>query len=131
MRQEVDGLHFFPAMLLDGSEMGTMHSRKTYGLKGEWRPIDGCAGTFGPVCAMEYEEIITSTKAMIRRLGRNWGRLHRAVYVVAVLGVIHYGMAVKKDLTDPITWAIVLTVLLGWRLAQWNRRRATATSRPA
>ena len=74
---------------------------------------------------------ITSTKAMIRRLGRNWGRLHRAVYVVAVLGVIHYGMAVKKDLTDPITWAIVLTVLLGWRLAQWNRRRATATSRPA
>ena len=69
---------------------------------------------------------ITSTKAMIRRLGRNWSRLHRAVYVVAVLGVVHYGMAVKKDLTDPITWAVVLTVLFAWRLAQWNRRRAAA-----
>ena len=69
---------------------------------------------------------ITSTKAMIRRLGRNWSRLHRAVYVVAVLGVVHYGMAVKKDLTDPVTWAVVLTVLFAWRLAQWNRRRAAA-----
>ena len=36
---------------------------------------------------------VTSTNAMIRRLGRNWSRLHRAVYVVAVLGVVHYGMA--------------------------------------
>lgn len=73
---------------------------------------------------------ITSTKAMIRRLGRNWARLHRAVYVVAVLGVVHYGMAVKKDLTDPITWGVVLTVLFGWRVAQWSRRRA-ALPRPA
>jgi radical SAM superfamily enzyme YgiQ (UPF0313 family) len=66
MRQDVDALHFFPAMLLDGSEMGTMASRQTYGIKGEWRQIDGCAGTFGPVSAIEFEEIITSTKAMSR-----------------------------------------------------------------
>ena len=66
MRQNVDALHFFPAMLLDGSEMGTMASRRTYGIRGEWRQIDGCAGTFGPVSAMEFEEIITSTKAMSR-----------------------------------------------------------------
>jgi radical SAM superfamily enzyme YgiQ (UPF0313 family) len=66
MRQNVDALHFFPAMLLDGSEMGTIASRQTYGIEGEWRQIDGCAGTYGPVSAMEFEEIITSTKAMSR-----------------------------------------------------------------
>ena len=66
---------------------------------------------------------LTSTKAMIRRLGRNWGRLHRAVYVVAILGVIHYGMAVKKDLSDPIGYGVAVGALLLWRVA---RRRAVA-----
>lgn len=66
MGNSVDGLHFFPAMLLNGSEMGTQQSRDTYGLKGEWRQIDGCAGEYGPVKAMEYEEIITSSAVMTR-----------------------------------------------------------------
>jgi hypothetical protein len=66
MRQRVDGLHMFPAMLLDGSEMGTKKSRDRYGIKGEWRRIDGCAGSYGPVNAIEYEEIIIETKVMSR-----------------------------------------------------------------
>lgn len=66
IRQNIDGLHMFPAMLLDGSEMGTRASRERFGIKGEWRRIDGCAGRYGPVRAVEYEEIITSTSAMSR-----------------------------------------------------------------
>jgi len=67
VKQNVDGLHMFPAMLLNGSEMGTQASRDAFGLKGEWRLIDGCAGSYGPVTAMEFEEIITSTNVMSRR----------------------------------------------------------------
>jgi sulfoxide reductase heme-binding subunit YedZ len=67
---------------------------------------------------------ITSTKAMIRRLGKNWTRLHRVIYVVAILGVIHYGMAQKKDLTDPLNYAALLTLLYGWRALRWARARA-------
>jgi radical SAM superfamily enzyme YgiQ (UPF0313 family) len=66
MKQNTDSLHMFPAMLLDGSEMGTQASRTRYGLKGEWRWIDGCAGSYGPVNAIEFEEIIASTKVMSR-----------------------------------------------------------------
>lgn len=64
--QSVEYVHIFPTMLLDGAEMGTAASRALYGMKGEWRLIDGCAGVYGPVAAMEFEEIVTSTNAMSR-----------------------------------------------------------------
>jgi len=67
---------------------------------------------------------ITSTQGMIRRLGRRWQRLHRLVYLIAVLGVVHWGMSVKKDLTEPVLAALVLAVLFGWRIAAARRRRA-------
>ena len=66
LKQNVDGLHFFPSMLFDGAEMATNASRKQYGLKGEWRFIDGCAGSYGPINSMEFEEIITSSNVMTR-----------------------------------------------------------------
>ena len=70
--------------------------------------------------------VVTSTKAMIRRLGgKNWNRLHRLIYVTAILGVIHYSMAVKKDLTDPLTYGAILAVLYTWRIA-----RAVRSSQP-
>lgn len=59
----------------------------------------------------------TSTNAMMKRLGgRNWQRLHRLVYAIAVLGVVHYWWLVKKDITQPLIYALVLTALLGIRL---------------
>ena len=67
--------------------------------------------------------VITSTKAMIRRLGKNWTKLHRLIYIIAILGVIHYSMAVKKDLTDPLTYGAVLLVLYGWRIYRATRSR--------
>lgn len=63
----------------------------------------------------------TSTDAMLRRLKRNWGRLHRLVYPIAALGVLHYLWLVKRDLTQPLLYAAVLAVLLGLRL--WWRYR--------
>ena len=62
----------------------------------------------------------TSTQAMMRRLGgRNWQRLHRLVYLIAVGGVVHYWWLVKKDVTQPAIYAAVLALLLGYRL--WRR----------
>lgn len=59
---------------------------------------------------------VTSTHAMMRRLGRRWKHLHRLVYVVAILGVVHYLWLVKKDLTEPLIYGAVLVLLLGMRL---------------
>ena len=58
----------------------------------------------------------TSTNALQRRLGRNWGRLHRLVYVIAVLGVVHFWWQVKLDVAEPLLYAVLLTVLLGVRV---------------
>jgi sulfoxide reductase heme-binding subunit YedZ len=59
----------------------------------------------------------TSTNAMVRRLGAaRWQALHRLVYVIATLGVVHYWWLVKKDVTQPAIYAGVLALLLGYRV---------------
>lgn len=70
---------------------------------------------------------VTSTKAAIARLGKRWRTLHRLTYVIPVLGVIHYFMAVKKDIAEPLIYGAVLAALLVWR-AQIARRRAIAAA---
>jgi len=68
----------------------------------------------------------TSTQAMMRRLGRNWQRLHRLVYAIAVPGVLHYAFhkLAKNDLAEPLIYAAVLAMLLGARVVDaWHRRR--------
>ncbi|MBM4260275.1 MAG: sulfoxide reductase heme-binding subunit YedZ [Deltaproteobacteria bacterium] len=60
---------------------------------------------------------MTSTAEMIRRLGKRWQQLHRLVYVAATLGVLHFYWLVKSDITRPAQYAIVLAVLLGYRIA--------------
>jgi sulfoxide reductase heme-binding subunit YedZ len=60
----------------------------------------------------------TSTAASVKRLGfARWKRLHRLVYVAGVLGVIHFIWRVKRDLSQPMTYAVILGVLLLMRLA--------------
>lgn len=60
---------------------------------------------------------LTSTNAMVRRLGaRRWTALHRLVYPIAVLGVVHFWMMVKRDVTEPAIYAGILAVLLAYRL---------------
>lgn len=72
---------------------------------------------------------VTSTKGMIRRMGgKNWKRLHALIYPAAILGVIHFAMAQKKDISDPLNYAAILTVLLGWRLLRWAHRHGAAAA---
>jgi len=63
---------------------------------------------------------LTSTRGWMRRLGRRWTQLHRTVYVIAVLGVVHYLWLVKADLREPLIYASVLTILFAFRVP-WDR----------
>src|SRR5271168_1769970 len=63
---------------------------------------------------------VTSTAGMIRRLGgKRWQMLHRAIYVSAILGVIHYYWLVKSDLRKPLLYAGIVVILLAYRLGMW------------
>jgi sulfoxide reductase heme-binding subunit YedZ len=69
---------------------------------------------------------ITSTRAMIARLGKRWRVLHRLVYVVAVLGVVHFWMSVKRDIREPLVYAVLVGSLLLWRWVRGRGNRRTA-----
>lgn len=68
----------------------------------------------------------TSTQWAMRKLGKRWQQLHRAIYVIGLLAVLHFWWhkAGKNDLAQPALYAAVLALLLGWRLVAWWRRRA-------
>jgi sulfoxide reductase heme-binding subunit YedZ len=59
---------------------------------------------------------ITSTRYWMRRLGKNWKRLHQLVYGAGVLAVIHFLLLVKADRTEPLIFATVLAILLVLRV---------------
>jgi len=59
---------------------------------------------------------LTSTKGMIRRLGRRWQTLHRLAYVAPITGVIHFWWLVKADLLEPQMFAAALSLLLAFRV---------------
>ena len=70
---------------------------------------------------------ITSTAGWIRRLGgKRWQQLHRAIYITAVCGVIHYYWLVKSDVRKPLFYAALVGVLLLWRLGDWLFKRGSA-----
>ena len=72
---------------------------------------------------------LTSTNAVMKKMGgKNWQFLHRLVYAIALLGVLHYWWLVKKDLTQPIIYSAVLAVLLGYRLWVWQSKKRRAAS---
>lgn len=62
---------------------------------------------------------ITSTNGMVRRLGgKNWQRLHRLIYMIAALGILHFWWmkAGKNDFAEPILFGSIIAILLGLRL---------------
>jgi sulfoxide reductase heme-binding subunit YedZ len=59
---------------------------------------------------------ITSNNAMIKILRERWKKLHQLVYLVATLGVVHFWWLVKKDISEPLVYALILVLLLGIRL---------------
>ncbi len=75
---------------------------------------------------------VTSTNAMQRRLGKRWVKLHRSVYVIAILGVVHFFWQVKVTTPEPLIYTFILIVLLGFRAMNWlmRQRRTPAVSRP-
>lgn len=74
----------------------------------------------------------TSNAAMIRKMGKRWQQLHYLAYAVAVLGVIHFYWLVKADITRPAQYALVLALLLGYRIvARWNQARPRRTANKA
>lgn len=70
---------------------------------------------------------ITSTNRMMKRLGRDWKRLHRLAYVVPALGVVHFWWLVKSDIREPLLYGVILTVLLAvrWR---WKKSVSAASA---
>jgi methionine sulfoxide reductase heme-binding subunit len=77
---------------------------------------------------------VTSTAGMIRRLGgKRWQMLHRAIYLSAILGVIHYYWLVKSDVRKPLLYAVIVGILLAYRLGMWiyGRGHGSAANRAA
>jgi methionine sulfoxide reductase heme-binding subunit len=59
---------------------------------------------------------VTSNSYMIKRLKTKWKKLHQAIYLISILVVVHFLLLVKKDLTEPLYYAVALAILLGIRL---------------
>ncbi len=72
---------------------------------------------------------VTSTKGMIRRLGKRWQQLHRLVYLIAIGGVIHFLWLVKADIARPTRYGIILGLLLAYRVYEKLRRDRKAPQR--
>lgn len=73
---------------------------------------------------------LTSTAGMIRRLGgKRWQQIHRLIYIAGITAVAHYWWLVKADLKSPQRYAVVVGILLMFRLV-WARRRASAPTSP-
>ncbi|MBF0422937.1 MAG: sulfoxide reductase heme-binding subunit YedZ [Magnetococcales bacterium] len=66
---------------------------------------------------------VTSTNGWMKRLGRNWKRLHRLVYVAATLAIVHYWLMVKADRLLPAVHGVALAILMAWRMAQTANER--------
>ncbi len=67
---------------------------------------------------------VTSTNGWIKRMGgKRWAKLHKATYVAAIAGVLHYYLLVKADTTKPLLFGAVLVALLGYRLIKHQQRQ--------
>ena len=59
---------------------------------------------------------VTSTDSMVRRLGRNWKRLHKLIYLASVLAIIHLLWILRTDITEAVIYGTLLIILLGYRV---------------
>ena len=66
---------------------------------------------------------ITSSDTMMRKLKFNWKRLHRLIYLIAILGVLHFLWLVKKDITEPLIYAFIIFILFLLRLNMFKRQK--------
>jgi len=66
---------------------------------------------------------ITSSDKMIRKLKFNWKKIHRLIYLIAILGVLHFLWLVKKDITEPLIYAFIIFILFLLRLNIYKRQK--------
>ena len=66
---------------------------------------------------------ITSSDKMMRKLKFNWKRLHRLIYLIAILGVLHFLWLVKKDIAEPLIYAFIIFILFLLRLNIFKRQK--------
>lgn len=80
--------------------------------------------TVGFICFLLLIPLaVTSTNAMVRRLGaKRWQRLHKMIYVIAIGGVLHYLWLVKSDIILPLTYGLVLVLLLVLRVPAISKK---------
>lgn len=74
---------------------------------------------------------LTSTQWSIRKLGKKWQPLHRLIYVSAFAGVVHFIWLVKKDIQEPVIYAIIFGVLMLVRIFYWARKTPRSKTVPA
>jgi len=74
---------------------------------------------------------ITSTNGWRRKLGRNWNRLHRLVYLTGIAACWHFYWQVKKDITEPLIYILIVAVLLGARIIRNYRRKKVKSAAQA
>ena len=75
---------------------------------------------------------VTSTAGWIRRMGgKRWQLLHRAIYITAICGAIHYYWSVKSDIRDPVLYLSFVILLLAWRAKTRMMPDRRPASRPA
>jgi sulfoxide reductase heme-binding subunit YedZ len=77
---------------------------------------------------------LTSNRWSIRRLGSGWNKLHRLIYPIAAAGVLHYCLSVKVIGPEQLVYAVLVTLLVGWRLVrprymEWKRAARTQGAR--
>ena len=65
----------------------------------------------------------TSTSKIRRSMGKKWDKLHQSVYLASILGVWHFWWQVKKDITEPLIYAVIIFILLTYRL--WDKYKKT------
>ena len=72
--------------------------------------------TLGVICWLLLLPLaVTSNQAMIKRLKKNWARLHKMVYLIAIVGLVHHVMMIKADYQQPLILGVILAILLGSR----------------
>ena len=59
---------------------------------------------------------VTSTNSMVRRLGKNWKRLHKFVYAASILAIVHLWWILRTDVTEAVIYGVLLAILLGYRI---------------
>jgi len=73
---------------------------------------------------------VTSNSFMIKRLKKNWKKLHQLIYVIAILAILHFWWLVKKDVTEPFYYAAVLIILFGIRLYYQYSSKKVVNNKP-